>query len=478
LRGRRLIRPGWTVVAVVAALGGAGAAFAAAPPSPEVEPTVALHAARLLDVRTGKLVEDALVVVEGDRIAYAGPAAGHALAAAALRLELGDATLLPGLMDLHTHLTVGVASGEPRRRGPMLLGQPDITLRAAANARATLLAGFTTVREAGAWFFVDAALARAVDTGLAVGPRIVPSGYQIGMTGGHGDDIGWPPGVFETGPEQGVGDGPEALLKAVRYQLKHGARTIKLTATAGVLGPEVTADARQLSDEELRTIVEEAHRNRVKVAAHAHGREGILAAVAAGVDSIEHGSQIDAEAVRSMKQRGTWLVPTAWVNSTGELDVAWMDPLVRDKARQITAQARESLRLAIRSRLPIAYGTDAGVYPHGDNACDFPVLVEAGMTPLEAIRTATVGAAALLGVDDRGSLETGLLADLIAVPGDPLRDVAALGRPTLVMQGGKVFRWGELVGGPGGLAAPLLRGAAAGPPLRVDTEAGVKIPPP
>jgi imidazolonepropionase-like amidohydrolase len=418
---------------------------------------VALHAARMLDVRTGKLVADALVVVDDDRITYAGPASAATLPAETPKVELGDVTLLPGLMDLHTHLTVGIAAGEPRRRGAMLFGQPETTLRAAANARATLLAGFTTVREAGAWFFIDAALDRAVAAGQTVGPRIVPSGYQISMTGGHGDDIGWPPGVFETGPEQGVADGPEALLKAVRYQLKHGARTIKVTATAGVLGPEATADARQFSDEELRTIVEEAHRNRVKVAAHAHGREGILAAIRAGVDSIEHGSQLDAEGVRLMKERGTYLVPTAWVNSTGELDAGVMDPHVRAKAAQITAQARESLRLAIRSRLPIAYGTDAGVYPHGGNACDFPVLVEAGMTPLEAIRAATLGAAALLGVDDRGSLEAGFLADVIAVPGDPLQDVTVLGKPAFVMMGGKVYRWGELVGGPAGLAPALLQ---------------------
>ncbi len=249
----------------------------------------------------------------------------------------------------------------------------------------------------------------------------------------------------------------------MRYQLKHGARTIKLTATAGVLGPEATADARQLSDEELRTIVEEAHRNRVKVAAHAHGRDGILASIRAGVDSIEHGSQLDAEGVRLMKERGTYLVPTAWINSTGELDTSWMDPHVRAKAAQITAQARESLRLAIRSRLPIAYGTDAGVYPHGGNACDFAVLVEAGMTPLEAIRTATLGAAALLGVDDRGSLEAGLLADVIAVPGDPLRDVTVLGKPAFVMMGGKVYRSGELTGGPAGLAPALLQRAGTAP---------------
>src|SRR4029079_8135958 len=258
----------------------------------------------------------------------------------------------------------------------------------------------------------DAALANAVDAGVAMGPRIIPSGYQISMTGGHGDAIGWPPGVFETGPEQGIGDGPDALLRAVRYQLKHGARTIKVTATAGVLGPEVTADARQFSDEELRTIVEEAHRNRVKVAAHAHGREGILASIRAGVDSIEHGSQLDAEGVRLMKEHGTWLVPTAWVNTSGDLDTAAMDPHVREKGRQITAHAREARRLAIRSKLPIAYGTDAGVYPHGGNACDFPVLVEAGMTPLDAIRAATVRAAELLGIGDRGTLEAGKLADV------------------------------------------------------------------
>ena len=465
--------------AALAALFMAAAAARAQPPAAGAQqalvapPPLALHAARLLDVRVGKLVEDALVVVDGDEISYAGPAAAASLPAGATTLELGDATLLPGLMDLHTHLTVGIAQGERRRRGALLLGQPETTLRAAANARATLLAGFTTVREAGAWFFIDAALANAVDAGVAMGPRIIPSGYQISMTGGHGDDIGWPPGVFETGPEQGIGDGPEALLKAVRYQLKHGARTIKLTATAGVLGPEVTADARQFSDEELRTIVEEAHRNRVKVAAHAHGREGILASIRAGVDSIEHGSQLDAEGVRLMKERGTWLVPTAWVNTSGDLDTASMDPHVRDKARQITAQAREALRLAIRSKLPIAYGTDAGVYPHGGNACDFPVLVAAGLSPLDAIRAATVRAAELLGVDDRGTLETGKLADVIAVPGDPLRDVAVLAKPSFVMQGGKVYRWGEQVGGPGGIASPLLQAAGG-----AGSGGGVKIPPP
>jgi imidazolonepropionase-like amidohydrolase len=271
--------------------------------------------------------------------------------------------------------------------------------------------------------------------------------------------------MFETGPEQGVGDGPEALLRAVRYQLKHGARVIKVTATAGVLGPEATADARQLSDDELRTIVEEARRNRVKVAAHAHGIEGIVAAVKAGVDSIEHGSQIDEEAARLMKERGTYLVPTAWINSAGGVDMSDAPEEVREKGRRITEQATRSLRLAIREGVPIAYGTDAGVYPHGLNANDFPVLVEAGLSPLEAIRTATLAAADLLGVEDRGALEPGLLADVVAVPGNPLEDVTALREVIFVMKGGAVYRHGPLRGGPEGLPVDLLAARAlAAPP--------------
>jgi imidazolonepropionase-like amidohydrolase len=423
-------------------------------PATPAEAALAVRGARLLDVRAGRLVADALVVIEGERILYAGSTASHPLAAETPVLDLGDVTLLPGLMDLHTHLTVGRAEGhEPRQLFP---SPPDTTLLAAENARVTLLAGFTTIREAGAWYFIDVALERAIGEGLAVGPRIVPSGYQISMTGGHGDDIGWPPGVFETSPEMGVADGPDALLRAVRYQLKHGARTLKVTATAGVTGPEVTADARQFSDEELRAIVEEARRNRVKVTAHAHGREGIQAAIQAGVDSIDHGSQIDLELARLMKKRGVFLVPTAWLN-TGKGDMSGRPKAVQEKGRRISEQARGSLRLAIREGVRIAYGTDAGVFPHGGNACDFAVLVEYGMSPLDAIRTATLEAAALLGVEDRGSLEAGRLADVIAVAGDPLADITTLGRPVFVMKGGEVYRWGDLIGGPGGLTHDLLR---------------------
>jgi imidazolonepropionase-like amidohydrolase len=313
----------------------------------------------MVDVRGGRVVKDAVAVVEGERIFCAGKVADCPVPTGATRLELGNLTLVPGLFDLHTHLTVGrsVRGGRPSQLFEP--GTPDIALRAAGNARATLAAGFTTVREAGAVDFVDVALSRAIEAGWALGPRIVPSGYQISMTGGHGDELGYPPGIFETGPEHGVADGPEALLKAVRYQLKHGARTIKVTATAGVLGPEATADARQISDVELVAIVEEAPRNRVKVAEHSHGIEGIRTAIEAGVDSIEHGSQLDLAAARRMKEKGTFLVPTAWAN-TGDLDTSEMAPEIAAKAKQIAAQARESLKLAIREGVKIAMAPTPG----------------------------------------------------------------------------------------------------------------------
>jgi imidazolonepropionase-like amidohydrolase len=440
-------------VALAAAVPLAGPLPAAAQAaSADDAPTVyVLTADRMLDVRAGRVVTDAAVVVEGERISYAGPAAGAPRPEGAREIALGDATLLPGLMDLHTHLTVGGTQAVD----PYGEGAPDVTLRAAENARVTLYAGFTTVREAGALDYVDVALERAREAGLVVAPRIVPSGYQVGMTGGHGDYVGYPPGVYELGPEQGVADGVGQLLRAVRYQLKHGARTIKLMATAGVLSLEATADARQLSDEELRAVVEEAHRNRVKVSAHAHGLAGILAAVRAGVDSIDHGSQIDLEAARLMAERGTYLVPTAWLN-TGNADMSDRPASIQEKGRQVSAQARESLRLAIREGVPIAYGTDAGPSPHGENGHDFRVLVEMGMSPIDAIRTATLAAADLLGVDDRGAVEPGLLADVIAVPGNPLEDVTALERVSFVMLGGEIYRWGWRRGAPGGLPPELL----------------------
>ena len=400
--------------------------------SAQAEP-IALRAARLLDVRAGTIVENAVVVVDGTKIAEVRRDAR----AGAKVVDLGDVTLLPGLFDMHVHLDVG--RGERGGRlDAMSAGPVDNAIQAIENARTTLMAGFTSVRSCGANDFIDVALKNAVERGVIVGPRITPSGYQISMTGGHGDNVGYPEGVFELSPKQGVADGPANLLFAVRYQLKHGAEVIKLTATAGVLGLERTATARQFSDEELRTIVEEARRNGVKVAAHAHGREGILAAVRAGVDSIEHGSQLDDEGMALMKARGTYLVPTLYAQRP-QKDKP-LSAFIQSKGAAMLAASNEMFPKALRSGIKIAYGTDAGVFPHGQNAKDFALMVGFGMKPLDAIRSATLGAADLLGVADRGAIAPGLLADIIAVRGNPLDDVTTLEKVVFVMKDGAIVK--------------------------------------
>lgn len=411
------------------------AAAAAASPAPETPARTAIRAARLLDVRRGTMIENPVVVVEAGRITAVGSVAPPDIPVT----DLGAVTLLPGLFDMHTHVTVG---GNVHLRGPdaMTASPEDVTIQAVQNARETLLAGFTSIRECGSNDFVDVALKAAIERGAIPGPRITPSGYQISMTGGHGDITGFPPGVFEMGPKQGIADGRENILLAVRYQLKHGAEVIKVMATAGVLGDERTATARQYSDEELRTVVEEAHRNGARVEAHAHGLEGILAAVRAGVDSIEHGSMLDDEGLRLMNEHGTFLVPTLYVAQPKSNTGAGMSPHVRDKGRQMGDAANAMFPKALRAGVKIAYGTDAGVYPHGLNAREFGVLVDHGMTPIDAIRSATIWAADLLGVADRGSIEPGFVADLVGVRDDPLGDVRTLEAVVFVMKNGVVYR--------------------------------------
>ncbi len=404
-----------------------GAAMPAA-----AQPTV-LRAARMLDVDGGRIVEDAVVVVEGGRIQAVNPAR---LPDGATVIDLGDVTLLPGLMDMHTHLT-GDLTGDWTNR-PVRETAADAALRGAKNARTTLMAGFTTVRDVGSKGFADVALMHAVERGDIVGPWIVPVGHALGITGGHCDVTGFAPGILEGGPKEGVADGPDEVLKAVRYQIKHGAKFIKTCATAGVLSFEGPVGAQQYSDEELRVMVEEAARHGVKVAAHAHGSAGILAAVKAGVASIEHGSMLTDEIIAEMKARGTYLVPTTYL--VGAIDLNALPPPIRAKAEYVLPLAIESVKKAVAAGVKIAFGTDAAVYPHGDNAKEFAALVDRGMTPLEAIRAATVNAADLLGVDDRGRIAPGLLADLVAVPGNPLEDVHVLEDVRFVMRGGQVFK--------------------------------------
>jgi imidazolonepropionase-like amidohydrolase len=398
---------------------------------------VALRAARMLDVERGTIVADPVVVVEGERIR----SVGREVPEGARVVDLGDVTLLPGLIDMHTHLSVG-RSNDPTVKPPRRFGNGplDATLQAAVNARATLLAGFTSVRECGANDFIDVALERAIERGAAIGPRITPSGYQISMTGGHGDNTGFAVGEYELTPKQGVADGPEQLLYAVRYQIKYGARVIKLTATAGVLSEERTATDRQFSDEELRTIVEEAKRHGLRVAAHAHGTEGVLAAVRAGVSSIEHGSVLDDETIRLMKERGVYLVPTISLAEPEAATTTERSALMQEKGAEMSSAAVRSFRAAAAAGVKIAFGTDAGVFPHGLNAREFGAMVRHGMTPLAAIRAATLSAADLLGVSDRGTIAPGKLADIIAVKGNPLQDVTTLEHVEFVMKGGTVFK--------------------------------------
>ncbi|HET8623351.1 MAG TPA: amidohydrolase family protein [Gemmatimonadales bacterium] len=390
-----------------------------------------VRSARLLDVARGIILRPGIVVVQDDRIVRVG---GRETPAGAATIDLGDVTLLPGLIDMHTHLTGQLDDdwvGVPVRETPA-----DLALHGALYGERTLRAGFTTVRDVGAGGFSDVGLMHAIDAGRVLGPRIVPAGNAIGITGGHCDATGWRPGVLESDWKSGVADGVDEVVKAVRYTAKHGAKVIKVCATAGVLSFEGPVGAQQLSEQELSAIVTEARRHGLKVAAHAHGNEGIAAAVRAGVASIEHGSVISDATLALMKQRGTYLVPTAYLLTGMPLDK--LPPQIRAKAESVIPRAQDTHRRAIRAGVRIAFGTDAAVYPHGQNAREFSTYVGYGMTPLQAIRTATVSAADLLGVNDRGVLAAGKLADVIAVPGNPLEDVKVLEQVRWVMKGGRV----------------------------------------
>ncbi|NKQ51508.1 amidohydrolase family protein [Amycolatopsis sp. K13G38] len=410
-------------------------------------PPVHLRAARMLDVDKGELIEPGELLVTGDRIAEARPAT---VPAGAQVLDLGDVTLLPGLMDMEVNLLLG----GPDHRSPLNPVQDDPavrTLRAVANARRTLRAGFTTVRNLGLFvqtggLMLDVALGKATDLGWIDGPRVVPAGHAITPTGGHLDPTMFQalaPHIMPLTVEEGIADGVAEVRKAVRYQIKHGARVIKVCASNGVMSHTGPAGAQQYSDEELRAIADEAHRAGLKVAAHCMGDEAIRHAIEAGIDCIEHGSLATGPTLELMLEHGTFLVATTYL--TEGMDTSNAAPELRAKAAEVFPRSRATISKAIELGVRIACGTDAPAIPHGKNAKELLALVQRGMTPLQAIRSATTVAAELIDVDDRGRLEAGLLADVIAVPGDPLADVGVTEQVRFVMKGGRVFR-NECVG--------------------------------
>ena len=393
-------------------------------------PTV-LRAARLLDVETGEMHTGAVIVVEDGVITAVNP---DPVPGVMHDMDLGDVTLLPGFIDAHTHLATEISAAS--FTDAVTRTEAYGAINAVRFGAVTLRAGFTTVRDFGGDVTVE--LGKAVERGDIDAPRVIPSRYPLGITGGHCDVTGFAPGIRERGPEEGVADGPWEVVRAVRYQIKHGAKVIKTCATAGVLSMEGPAGAQQYSLEELTAMVEEAARHGIGVAAHAHGSEGILAAVRAGVASIEHGSVLTDEIMGLMIEKGTYLVPTTYLADRIPLDQ--LPAHVRAKAEEILPQMRASLQRAIDRGVPIAFGTDAGVFPHGENAGEFAVYVGMGMSELDALRTATIHAADLLGTPDRGRLAEGLLADIIAVPGNPLDDIEVTRDVQFVMLGGRVVK--------------------------------------
>lgn len=396
-------------------------------------PDITIKADRYLDVVTGRLVAPAVVVVRDGRIAEVNPAAG---VRGGRVVELPGYTLLPGLIDAHTHLTLDVENGW--EHDAVTKSGADLALAGAANARRTLLAGFTTVRDLGAAHFADVALARAVEAGTLPGPRIIAAGHALGVTGGHCDVTGYQPEVLPPSFERGIGDSPAELVRAARHQIKHGAGVVKICATAGVMSNEATVGAQQPSLEELRAASEEAHRHGLKIAAHAVGDEGIAAAIEAGVDSIEHASMMTPATADLARRNGAYVVHTLYL--TDAIDPASLPPNMRAKGLAIRGTSRDSFRLSLEKGLKVVFGTDAGVFRHGDNAREFAVRTGLGQSPIDAIRSATSQASALLGVTDRGEIRPGLLADLIAVQGDPLRDIRRLETVGFVMKGGQVFK--------------------------------------
>ena len=397
---------------------------------------VAIKAGRLIDGRGGAPMTNAVILVRGERIRAVGP--NLAIPAGARVIDLSSATVLPGLIDCHTHITMMPGeSGDQFRRSFV-----DAAIMAPTYAKATLDAGFTTIRDLGASGFVDVALRNAINRGDISGPRIQAATMPISATGGHGDVNGLSP-YIHLDDMSGVADGADAIRRKVRWEVKYGADVIKVMATAGAMSEEESVDAALYTQDELNAVVDEARMWGRKVAAHAHGTEGIKRAVRAGVASVDHGTFLDEEGARMMAERGTYLVKDSYEDRWFlERAPGWGYPkVIVDKLAKIVQGHEAAFKLARKSGVKIAFGTDAGMLPHGENAKQFRDYIAWGMPPMEAILTATRNAADLLGWGDRiGAVAPGYFADVIAVPGDPLADPMLLEKVSFVMKGGVVYK--------------------------------------
>src|SRR5881392_166094 len=412
--------------------------------------TIALKAARLFDGKSNALVQTGVVIVQGDKIVDAG--INLPVPAGAQVIDLGDATLSPGFMDAHTHLTLDYSGNYNQRRLDELdLNVSEQAIKAVTFARATVEAGFTTVRDLGSRFvasreFVDIALRNSINKGVIVGPRMLVATKGIGATGGHFDPTsGFRDFLFGREPDytDGIANGPDEIRKAVRFEVKNGANVIKAAVSGGVLSLADEVDTPQFTPAEMAALVDESHRLRKKVAVHCHGDQAAREAIEAGVDSIEHGSFMKTETLQLMKTKGTYLVPTLMATEYIMSKIDSYPPALQAKARAAGAARSEMFRNAVKMGVKIALGTDAGVFPHGDNAKEFALMVGLGMRPIDALRSGTSNDADLLGIGQAvGTLEKGKRADIVAMPGDPTADITATEHISFVMKDGKIIRNG------------------------------------
>jgi imidazolonepropionase-like amidohydrolase len=402
---------------------------------------IVLRAARVFTSTSERPLTPGMVIVEGDHITQVGQSL--TVPPGAQVIDLGDATLLPGFIDAHVHLAMEMSDDWYRDFYQGSFRFPtEQALYAAKYARLTLEAGFTTVRDVGSQEYVSLGLRNAINAGVAVGPRMLIANHGIGSTGGHADEAPFPPDrIKPAGTIEGICNGADQCREAVRFQIKYGADVIKCMPSGGVLSLADPVDVPELTQEEMNAIVSEAHAWHRKVAAHCHGDEAAKIAIAAGVDSIEHGSFLKDDTLRQMKAKGVYLVPTLfagfWVGEKADR----FPPAIAAKARAAAAQMQSMFQRAMKIGVKVAFGTDSAVEPHGLDAREFDLMVKNGMTPAQALISATASGADLLGLADKiGTIETGKLADLVAVPGDPLQDIRQTEKVSFVMQGGKVIK--------------------------------------